>query len=436
MFRKQKKNVVSWALYDWANSAFATTIMAGFFPIFFKEFWSSGVDPTISTARLGMANSLAGIVMALSAPVLGAIADSGSSKKRFLIFFACMGVVMTSALFMVSQGNWLLAVALYIFANIGFSGGNLFYDALLPGVSPEEKMDMVSALGFSLGYLGGGLLFAVNVWMTLKPHSFGFADAAQAVRFSFITVGIWWAVFSIPLMLFVKEPAGKALRAKNAVKHGCQQIIRTFEKIKYQKTIVLFLLAYWFYIDGVDTIIRMAVDYGLSLGFQYTDLIMALLITQFVGFPCAIAFGYMGEKIGAKQAIFIAIGVYLFISVWGAFIQSKIEFYILAIIIGFVQGGIQALSRSLYARIIPPDKSAEYFGFYNMLGKFAVILGPLLIGTVGLFIRSLGFSSNIASRVSITSISVLFLTGAVLLFFVNEEKAKKERRELILEKGR
>ena len=422
MIHTRKKSIVSWAMYDWANSAFATTIMAGFFPIFFKQFWSAGVDPTLSTARLGVANSLAGIIVAVSAPVLGAIADAGSSKKKFLLFFACMGMVMTSSLYMVSQGNWLLAVMLYVFATIGFSGGNVFYDALLPGVSPKKKMDVVSAFGFSLGYLGGGLLFAVNVWMTLNPVAFGFENAGEAVRFSFLTVGLWWAVFSIPLMLFVKEPKGSS-STENAIRQGFSQIIRTFKEIKYQKTIFLFLLAYWLYIDGVDTIIRMAVDYGLSLGFQSTDLIVALLITQFVGFPCAIAFGFVGEKIGAKHSILIAIGVYLFISIWGAFMQSKHEFYLLAAIIGFVQGGIQALSRSLFAGIIPQEKSAQYFGFYNMLGKFAVILGPVLIGSVGLFVHSMGFSSNIASRVSISSVSILFLTGGVLLFFVDEKKA-------------
>ena len=425
MIHTRKTGIVSWALYDWANSAFATTIMAGFFPIFFKQFWSCGVDPTLSTARLGMANSLAGIVIALSAPILGAIADRGSAKKRFLVFFACMGIVMTCSLFMVSQGNWVLAVALYVFAVIGFSGGNVFYDALLPAVSPREKMDVVSALGFSLGYLGGGVLFAVNVWMTLRPHIFGFTDASAAVRFSFLTVGLWWGIFSIPLLVFVKELKGKTLPANAAIARGFAQIIQTFRQARHQKTILLFLLAYWLYIDGVDTIIRMAVDYGLSLGFQSTDLILALLITQFVGFPCAIAFGFIGEKIGARRAIFIAIGVYIFISIWGAFVRDKQEFYVLAIMIGFVQGGIQALSRSFYAGIIPRDKAAEYFGFYNMMGKLAVIIGPVLIGTVGLLIRSLGFSSSVASRIGISSISLLFIAGGVLLFFVHEEKPRQ-----------
>ncbi len=422
-----KKAVVSWAFYDWANSAFATTIMAGFFPIFFKQYWSAGVDATTSTARLAFGNSLAGIIIALSAPVLGAIADRGTAKKRFLVFFAFLGAVVTSSLFLIPKGSWMLASGVYILAVIGFSAGNTFYDSLLPGVAPPDRLDFVSALGFALGYLGGGLLFAVNVWMTLRPATFGMTQASEAVRISFLSVGIWWIVFTLPLIFFVRErpPAGAAV-GMNMVKAGFLQLRGTFREIRHLKMIFLFLAAYWLYIDGVDTIVRMAVDYGLSLGFQASDLIGALLITQFVGFPCAIGFGYLGEKIGAKRAIFIAIGVYLFISIWGAFITSKQEFYLMAVIIGFVQGGIQALSRSFYARIIPEGKSAEYFGFYNMLGKFAVIIGPVLIGSVGLLMRSFGVGGTMASRLGITSIALLFLAGGILLSFVDEDTGIQE----------
>ncbi len=426
-----KKTIFGWGMYDWANSAFATTIIAGFFPVFFKEFWSTGVDTTVSTARLGVANSIAGIIVALLAPLLGAIADKGTSKKKFLLFFAYMGVVMTSSLYMVSKGNWPLAIMLYVFASIGFSGGNIFYDALITGVASEKKMDFVSALGFSLGYLGGGILFALNVWTVLSPETFGFLDAADAIKFSFLTVGIWWAVFSVPLILFVKEPKNiQTKSAMNVVKAGFTQLKETFQEVRHLKPIFLFLAAYWLYIDGVDTIVRMAVDYGMSIGFERNDLILALLLTQFVGFPSAIGFGYLGGKIGAKRAIFIAIAVYLFVSIWGAFIQSKFEFYILAVIIGLVQGGIQALSRSFYAKIIPVNKSAEYFGFYNMLGKFAAVLGPVLLGGVGLLVKSMGYSSNTASRVSITSLSFFFIAGGILLYFVSEEKGKKEVKYL------
>ncbi|MBI5408896.1 MAG: MFS transporter [Nitrospirae bacterium] len=430
-----KKAILGWALYDWANSAFATTIMAGFFPLFFKQLWSVGVDATVSTARLGMANSIAGTTVALLAPVLGAIADKGTAKKKFLFFFAYMGVVMTSSLYMVSKGDWLFAILLYIFGIIGFSGGNIFYDSLLTGLASEKKLDFVSSLGFAFGYLGGGLLFALNVWMTLRPETFGFADAAGAVRFSFLTVGAWWAVFSIPLLLLVKEPDQKSevksQKSKtNAVRAGFTQLRNTFHEIKHLKTIFLFLLAYWLYIDGVDTIIVMAVDYGISIGFQSNDLIVALLITQFVGFPCAIGFGWLGGKIGAKRAIFIAIAGYLFVSVWGAFMQDKNEFYVLAVTVGLVQGGIQALSRSFYARIIPVEKSAEYFGFYNMIGKFATVLGPVFMGGTGLLVKAMGYSSNVASRVSISAISLFFIIGGILLYFVNEEKGKEEAEYL------
>ncbi|MEK7307850.1 MAG: MFS transporter, partial [Nitrospirota bacterium] len=431
MKRDSKKAIFGWAMYDWANSAFATTIIAGFFPVFFKQFWSTGVDTTVSTARLGLANSIAGITVALMAPILGAIADKGSSKKKFLLFFAYMGMVMTSSLYMVSRGNWPAAIILYVLATIGFSGGNIFYDALITGVASEKKMDFVSALGFSMGYLGGGILFAVNIWMTLSPEFFGFADSAAAVKFSFCTVGIWWAVFSVPLLLFVKEPKKKEIKSTvNVVKAGIKQFRETFKEIRHLKTIFLFLAAYWLYIDGADTIVHMAVDYGMSIGFKAEDLIVALLITQFVGFPSAIGFGYLGGRIGAKRAIFIAIAVYLFVSIWGAFMQSKNEFYILAVIIGLVQGGIQALSRSFYAKIIPVDKSAEYFGFYNMLGKFAAVLGPALMAGAGLFVKSMGYSSNTASRVGIASVSLFFIAGGILLFFVNMEKGKEEAEYL------
>lgn len=428
-----KKAIFGWSMYDWANSAFATTIMAGFFPIFFKQFWSDGADVTVSTARLGLANSIAGITVGLSAPVLGAIADKGRSKKKFLLFFAYMGVVMTSSLYTVPKGNWPMAVMLYVLATIGFSGGNIFYDALITGVASEKKIDFVSALGFSLGYLGGGILFTLNVWMTRSPETFGFADAGETIKFSFLSVGIWWAVFSVPLFLFVKESRNeKANSGANIsmVKAGFAQLKETFHKIRHLKTIFLFLVAYWLYIDGVNTIVHMAVDYGISIGFESSDLIVALLITQFVGFPAAIAFGYLGVKIGARRSIFIAIGVYLFVSIWGAFIQSKKEFFILAVIVGLVQGGIQALSRSYYAKIIPADKSAEYFGFYNMLGKFSVVIGPVLIGGVGLLVKSMGYSSNIASRAGIISVSFFFAAGGTLFYFVHEEKGRKEVKYL------
>ncbi len=419
----ERKTILSWALYDWANSAFATTVMAGFFPLFFKQYWSAGADVNVSTARLGTANSIAGLIVALSAPVLGAIADKGTSKKKFLVFFAFMGAVMTCGLGLVAQGHWQWAAALYVVGMIGYSGGNVFYDALITGVASAKKMDVVSALGYSLGYLGGGALFAVNILMTLKPQLFGLPDAAAAVRISFLTVGLWWALFTIPLILFVKEPrTDRANIGFRVVGAGLRQVRDTFRDIRKNRMVFLFLLAYWFYIDGVDTIMRMAVDCGLSLGFDSNDLIVALLIVQFVGFPAALAYGYLGNRIGAKRGIFLAIAIYLGITIGGAFMRTEWHFYVLAVAIGLVQGGIQALSRSYYAKIIPTDKSAEYFGFYNMLGKFATVLGPFLMGYVGLLVRRTSGSSDLGTRASIVSIALLFIIGGVLLCFVDPRR--------------
>jgi MFS transporter, UMF1 family len=421
-----RRTVISWALYDWANSAFATTVMAGFFPLFFKEYWSIGTDVNASTAFLGIANSAAGLIVAISAPFLGAIADKGTSRKKFLVFFAFMGSLMTCCLYFVRQGCWPLAAALYASGAIGFSGGNIFYDSLITCIASKKKVDMVSALGYSLGYLGGGILFAVNIWMYLRPQTFGLANGAEAVRFSFLMVGLWWAVFTIPLILFVRESSvTDSIAGLNMIKAGLAQVRDTFRHIRQNRMVFLFLLAYWFYIDGIDTIVRMAVDFGMSLGFNANSLIVALLIVQFIGFPAAIGYGYLGSRIGAKRGILIAIAFYIGITIWGALMKKEIEFYLLAVAIGLVQGGIQALSRSYYAKIIPADKSAEYFGFYNMLGKFAVVLGPVLIGSVSVLVARISGSSNLGTRASILSLSLLLIIGGVLLCLVRPVQQNK-----------
>ncbi|UCF92102.1 MAG: MFS transporter [Desulfobacterales bacterium] len=435
---ENQKAVWGWALYDWANSAFATTVMAGFFPIFFKQYWSYGTDINTSTAQLGFGNSIAGLVVAVMAPVLGAIADKGSARKKLLIFFAYLGVLMTAALFVVQKGQWAWAIFVYVMGIVGFSGANVFYDSLLPSVAGEERIDYVSSLGFAMGYLGGGLLFLLNVVMTLMPQKFGLSDASAAVRVAFVSVALWWGLFTLFTVCWVPEKKAPALPAgESLVAAGFRQFFSTFKKIRHLKTVFLFLLAYWFYIDGVDTIIRMAIDYGLSLGFDSNDLIVALLIVQFVGFPAALAFGKLGQHWGVRKSIFLAIGIYIFITVWGTMMTNKQEFYILAVIIGLVQGGIQALSRSYYARLIPKDKPAEYYGFYNMLGKFAVIFGPALMGLVGLTARrilmppsptpeQIEYVGQLASRGSIASLSILFVIGGILFYFVDEEKGKQQ----------
>jgi UMF1 family MFS transporter len=434
-----KRAIWGWAMYDWANSAFATTVMAGFFPIFFKQFWSHGADVNVSTAQLGFGNSLASLLVALMAPVLGAIADKGSAKKKFLTFFAYLGVLMTAGLFLIQKGQWALAIFIYAMGVIGFSGANIFYDALLPEIVGEDRIDYVSGLGFAMGYLGGGLLFLLNVLMTLMPAKFGLPDAGTAVRYAFISVALWWGLFTLFTLFWVPEKrAPSAAQQQTAfIKAGFQQFLGTFRKVRHLKTVFLFLVAYWFYIDGVDTIIRMAVDYGMSLGFQANDLIVALLITQFVGFPSALIFGKLGQRWSVRKSIYVAIGIYMCVTVWGTLMTNRQEFYILAIIIGFVQGGIQALSRSYYSRLIPKNKAAEYYGFYNMLGKFAAIFGPALMGIVGLIARrslmppsptpeQMLHIGQLASRWGIASILLLFLVGAILFYFVDEEKGRAQ----------
>lgn len=439
----KKKAIWGWAMYDWANSAYVTTVMAGFFPVFFTEYWSYGADVTASTAQLGFGNSIASLIVALMAPVLGAVADKGSAKKKFMLIFAYLGVLMSIGLFLVQKGQWALAIFVYAAGIIGFSGANIFYDSLLPSVADEDQIDYVSSLGFSMGYLGGGLLFLINVLMTLMPQKFGLSDAAAAVRVSFLTVAVWWGVFTLVTIAWVKEvkAASPSVSRESAFKAGFRQLFGTFKKLRHMNVVMLFLAAYWFYIDGVDTIIRMAVKYGLSLGFESKDLIVALLIVQFVGFPAALAYGKLGQKWGVRKMIYVGIAIYMAVTVYGTMMTQKYEFYILAVVIGLAQGGIQALSRSYYARLIPKDKAAEFYGFYNMLGKFAAIIGPALMAVVGLIAsRMLMLESptdqeliqigRTASRWSIGSILILFIAGAVLFFFVDEEKGREQAQYL------
>ncbi len=436
--RRLSKSIWGWALYDWANSAFATTVMAVFFPILYKQYWSLGIDVNLSTFRLGMGNAAASLIVALMAPILGAVADGGGLRKRLLIGFTYLGVLMTAALALIPQGQWALALLVYSGGVIGFSGAVVFYDALLPQVAPPHRIDQVSSLGYGLGYLGGGLLLAVNVAMTVNPGRFGLADATHAVQAAFFCVALWWGLFALATFIWVPaDPAVQRPSLYRQVAAGWQKVKKTLKKIRQLKMLFTFLLAYWCYIDGVDTIVRMAVDYGISLGFNTNDLVKALLITQFVGFPSALLFGLLGRYWGVRRSIYLALAVYMAVTLWGAFMNRPAEFYLLAAVIGLVQGGIQALSRSYYARLIPHDQSAEFFGFYNMLGKFAAIIGPVLMGLTGLMTKrlllppaptaeELRATGLLATRMGIISVLLLFIAGAVLLFFVDEKKAKIE----------
>jgi len=410
----KRRDTVSWALYDWANSAFATTVLAGFFPVFFQQYWSTGVDPTISTSRLGFANGIAGIIVAVLAPVLGAIADRTAGRKRQLVLWSLLGVVGTAALGFIGQGEWWWAAACFVMAGIGFNAANVFYDSLLLDVASERELDQVSAFCYSLGYLGGGVLFAFNVLMTLKPGWFGLAGAAEAVQISFLTVAAWWFVFTLPLARYVRERPAAVVSPNMlvAAREGLKELMGTLRHVARYQSISLFLIAYWLYIDGVHTIYTMAVDYGVALGLPSSSLLAALLLTQFVAFLSALALGWLGNRYGPKRGILLCIAVYLSATLYAYFLDSVVEFFGLAVVVGLVQGGIQSLSRSFFGRLVPEGKSGEFFGFYNMMGKFASFIGPLLIGTVALVTGD--------SRLSVTSLVVLFILGGLVLLKVPE----------------
>jgi MFS transporter, UMF1 family len=401
--------VVAWALYDWANSAFATTIMAGFFPVFFKQYWNAGVAATESTFRLGVTSGVASLVVALMAPAFGATADRGGYRIRLLMAFTVLGVAATMAMAFVGQGQWLAAAALFLVASLGFWGGIVFNDSLLLHVAEPPEYDLVSGYGYALGYLGGGLLFALNVLMTLQPQRFGLADATQAVRWSFLSVGVWWLLFSLPCALLVREKRDARARVPvgQAVRQAFAELRHTFGEVSRYRPLLWFLAAYILYIDGVNTVIKMAVDYGLSLGFDQSYLVKALLLTQFVAFPAALAFGWLGGKIGARAGIFIGLVVYVAATCYAYFMDDARDFYSLAVVVGLVQGGVQSLSRSYYGSLVPPEKSSEFFGFYNMMGKASAIIGPALVGITAAVTHD--------SRLSILSILVLFVAGGALL---------------------
>lgn len=403
-----RRPVIGWAFYDWANSAFATTVMAGFFPVFFKQFWSAGAEASVSTFRLGVLSGLGSLVIALAAPLLGAMADRGGARVRLLVFFTLIGAAATAGLYFIGEGDWVGAALVYSLAGIGFWGGVIFNDALLVDVADPPQYDLVSAFGYSLGYAGGGLLLLLNVAMVTKPSAFGLADASQAVRVSFLMVAGWWVLFTVPCLLWVREekPA-RPLAPGAAARAGWRELRATIAEVRRYRPLVWFLLAYWLYIDGVNTIIKMAVDFGLSLGFPQQSLIAALLIVQFVGFPAALAFGWLGKRIGARNGIFVAIAVYAAATVAAYGMNEIRHFYVLAATIGLVQGGIQSLSRSYYASLVPEGKQGEFFGFYNMMGKFAAVLGPTMVGVTALLTGD--------TRIGMLSILVLFVGGALLL---------------------
>ena len=413
--KKLNKSAWSWALYDWANSAFATTVMAGVFPLFFKSYWASNLSDAESTFAIGSVNSLVGLLIAFSAPVLGALADAGDSKRKFLFSFAFLGIIATGYLFFIPESSWKLAVVFYGIGVIGFSGGNIFYDSLLVTVSKEKERNRVSALGFSLGYLGGGILFLLNVAMFLYPNWFGLENQIEAVVWSFLSVAVWWLIFSLPIYLNVKEPVQNASKKQinTVIADAFENLLNTAKSIKKFKSAVIFLLAYFLYMDGVDTIIRMATSYGSDIGLSATSMIQALLLTQFIGFPATLVFGYYADRFGYKYSLSFAIIVYIFVVLFSSQMDTALEFYMVASVIGLVQGGVQAISRSFFSTLIPENKAAEFFGFYNFIGKSSVFLGPFMVSGIALITGSPSYG--------ILSLLILFIPGLILLWLVPEK---------------
>ena len=416
-----RRRVNAWCMYDWANSAFATTIMAAVLPPFFASVAAGGLPGHVATAYWGYISSLGLLLAAIVNPILGAIADHSGSKKQFLAFFTALGALFTILLFIVQEGQWLLCGAIYVVAEIGFSGAIVFYDSLLPHVAKPEDIDQVSTKGYALGYLGGGLLLALNLGMILSPSTFFLPSTDMAVRASFVSVGIWWAVFSVPILRRVGEPPIAQLgEMGNPIRAGIQRLAFTFGDIRRYKELLKFLVAFWIYNDGIGTIIKMATIYGAEIGIGQSDLIGALLLTQFVGIPFSLLFGVLAKRIGRKPSIYLALAVYTLISLAGYFMSQAWHFWVLAGMVGLVQGGRQALSRSMYGEMSPKAKTGEFFGFYDMSSKFAGIVGPLIFGLVSQFTGT--------SRLSIVSVILFFIVGGIVLTTVNEAEGIRVAR--------
>jgi len=399
----------AWALTAWANHAFITTVAVGLFPIFFDRYWAATLPGTTSTFYLGLTNSSASFVVMLLAPWLGALADRRGQKKLWFGIFTTIGALSAGLLVPIGKGQWVLALVVFGLGSIGFWAGSSFQDALITQVAEPAQSNRVSAFGYALGYLGGGLLFLFNVMMVLHPAWFGIRDATRAMRIAFLDVALWWIVFSLPLFRYVPEAPATAQST------SWRDLAATIQSVLRNRPVLNFLLAYWLYIDGINTLQVMAVDFGTKLGFSTSALIQALLLVQFVAFPCALVFGRLGDRIGARRAIYLGLGVFIGVTVYGYSMRTESQFYVLAAIVGTVQGGVQALSRSYFTHLIPRERSGEYFGFYNMLAKFAAVLGPIAMGIVAVATGN--------QRLSILVLIVFFVVGGLLLARVREQSA-------------
>ncbi|WP_199241443.1 MFS transporter [Halorubrum sp. ARQ200] len=427
----------AWALYDWANSAFATTVVAAVFPVYYESVIGAGLSGNLASVYFGYTTAVGLALVALASPVLGTLADRYRAKKRFLAGFVALGVVSTAGLFLAGEGAVLYASALFVLANMGFVGANVFYDSLLSHVASDA--DKLSTAGFAVGYLGGGILLVGNLAWILSPATFGFADADVATRAALLSVAVWWAVFSLPLFAYVDEPPADTTDGATApesersspVVTAVRRLRTTAADMREYPDLLLFLGAFLLYADGIGTIIRMASIYGSEIGIGRTGIVGALVLVQFLGVPFAFLFGSLpGRRIGlaaggialtTKRAIYLGLAVYVGISVGGFFMTKTWHFWALAVAVATVQGGTQALSRSLYAVLSPPDKSAEFFSFFSISSKLAGVVGPALFAFVGQLTGS--------SRYSIVSLLVFFLGGAALLSRVDVDAGRRAVRD-------
>lgn len=403
----------AWGLTAWANHAFITTVAVGLFPIFFDKYWAAGLAGTTSTFYLGAANSSANLAVMLLAPWLGALADRRGQKKWWFGWFTGLGVLATARLALIPQGHWALALVAYGLGSLGFWAGSSFQDALITQVAEPAESNRVSAFGFALGYLGGGLLFLFNLLLVKYPARFGLHGAVGAMHVAFLDVAAWWLLFSLPLFRFVPEAPPMAERT------GWRELAQTVRRVLADRPVLNFLLGYWLYIDGISTVQLMAVDFGTKLGFSSNALLSALLLVQFISIPCALLFGRLGDRIGTRAAIYLGLVVFVALTGYAYFMRSVAQFYVLAAVVGTVQGGVQALSRSYFMRLIPRERSGEYFGFYNMLAKFAAVLGPAAMGIVAVTTGN--------QRLSILVLILFFLGGGWLLSRVRTEQLPSER---------
>jgi MFS transporter, UMF1 family len=412
----------SWIYYDVGNSAFVLVVVTAIMPIFFKDVASQGVPGAVSTANWGFANSLSSFMLVGLAPILGTFADYRNFKKKFLILFTGLGIVFTLLLTMVPAGNWLMCLSLFVVAKLGFSGSNIFYDAFLVDVTPKERMDRISSLGFGWGYIGSVIPFSISLALILLERTHGGQQLGLgAMRAAFVIAGLWWLIFTIPILRHVRQ-VHYIEPAENPIRTGLKRLVETFSEIRRYRQAFIFLIAYFFYIDGVDTIIIMATSYGRDMGLGMDVLILAVLMVQVVAFPFVLFYGRLAERFGTRNMLYAGIGVYCLITLIGFYLPSfdsaKLKmamFWLMAFLVATSQGGIQALSRSYFGRLIPPERSAEFFGFYNIFGKFATISGPLLMG---IFSRVTG-----DSRYGLLSILVLFIIGGGMLKWVESKES-------------